>query len=572
MDKRTLLAFGLIGIIIFLMPHYFKLINPPVEEDPFSVEQQVVEPSFETDARLEPSAATEPSGAFRAQPATSSEVAAVLEPVHVIAFEEKDVAVETDRFIATISTRGGLITSWRLKDYFDDAGQKLELVGPGRGGLTAKLSAQSLDDVQFAPSTEAIFIQGDDQAELTLQATVGGNRVTKRLLFQGNRFRAEYSIDVDGITAQDWLSVGWDGSLADTEGTAGEEAGYATPVTDKVVTLAGEEVEDWTVEGINEEDVNMPSGRNVSWVVTRNAYFTTALMPRDDVIYDVYLTGSTSQEGLPHFGTEIRAQYAGEPLSFGLMVGPLSYSILQRQEVDLYGRDTYANLGELVQFGWAFIRPILRPMTILCIHAFSALHNVLPNYGFVIIVFSVLVKVILFPLTRKSTESMGKMQEIQPQMTALREKHANDQQKLNQEMMKLYKDQGVNPLGGCLPLFLQAPIMFSLFNLFRNAIELRQSGFLGWITDLSKPDSLTVAGFDLHVLPLLMASAMFVQQKITMKDPKQAAMVYIMPVFMIWIFWSMSSGLVLYFTMYNLLSLVEQQALKHFKTEAAPAA
>ena len=167
---------------------------------------------------------------------------------------------------------------------------------------------------------------------------------------------------------------------------------------------------------------------------------------------------------------------------------------------------------------------------------------------------------------------MGKMQEIQPQMTALREKHANDQQKLNQEMMKLYKDQGVNPLGGCLPLFLQAPIMFSLFNLFRNAIELRQSGFLGWITDLSKPDSLTVAGFDLHVLPLLMASAMFVQQKITMKDPKQAAMVYIMPVFMIWIFWSMSSGLVLYFTMYNLLSLVEQQALKHFKTEAAPAA
>jgi len=285
------------------------------------------------------------------------------------------------------------------------------------------------------------------------------------------------------------------------------------------------------------------------------------------VIYDVHLAGVARDGSSPHYETEIRAQYPGEPLLFGMMVGPLSYSILEQQETDLYGRETLANLSELVQFGWAFFRPILKPMTILCIHAFSALHNVLPNYGFVIIVFSVIVKVFLFPLTRKSTESMARMQELQPEMTALREKYKDDQTKLNTEMMKLYKDKKVNPLGGCLPMFLQAPIMFSLFNLFRNAIELRQTEFGLWITDLSKPDVLVVSGFDLHVLPLLMSGAMFVQQKMTMKDPKQAAMVYIMPVFMIWIFWSMSSGLVLYFTMYNLLSLFEQQAIKWFKTD-----
>jgi YidC/Oxa1 family membrane protein insertase len=567
MDKRTLLAFGLIGIIIFLMPHYFRMINPPPVEDPFLTEQEPLpEQELSTPQTIAP--APDSPGTLD-RPTPPPEVDVVAPSTSSAQFEAKDILIETDRYIATISTRGGLITSWRLKDYFNEHHQNLELVGQGRGGLTTKVSGQSLDDLEFAPSTEAIFIQGDDQAELTLTSSLNGNTVTKRLLFQGNRYRAELSLFSEGLTAQDWMSIGWDGGLADTEGGTTQGGMYAS-ATDLIVTLAGEEVTDWTVESINEEDATMPGGRSLNWVVIRNAYFASALMPRDDVIHDVHLEGST-EDLRSHYGTEIRAQYAGEPISFGLMVGPLSYSILQQQEKDLYGRDTYANLEELVQFGWAFIRPILRPMTILCIHAFSALHNVLPNYGFVIMVFSIVVKVFLFPLTRKSTESMAKMQEIQPLMTTLREKHANDQQKLNTEMMKLYKDQGVNPLGGCLPLFLQAPIMFSLFNLFRNAIELRQSEFLFWITDLSKPDVLVVGGYDLHVLPLLMSAAMFVQQKLTMKDPKQAAMVYIMPVFMIWIFWSMSSGLVLYFTMYNLLSLFEQQALKRFKSEPAAA-
>lgn len=568
MDKRTLLAFGLIGIIIFLMPHYFRLINPTPVEDPFLLEEEMVTPdAVQQQTPTAPPANLEaPATAITAIPEQTASTSA---PTATAAFDARDILVETDLYVATISTRGGLITSWRLKEYFDEFGETLELIGPGRGGLTSKLTGRSLDDLEFVPSTEAIYIQGDDQAELTLVTNVDGNRFAKRILFQGNRYRTELALEADGLSAQDWVSVGWDGALADTEGGT-EQGGMYAMATDLIVTLAGEEVEDWTVETINDEDVSMPSGRNLSWVVIRNAYFTSALMPRDDVIYDVHLTGAMA-DTRSHYGAEIRAQYAGEPLSFGLMVGPLSYRILKGQETDLYGRETYANLDELVQFGWAFVRPILRPMTILCIHAFSALHNVLPNYGAVIIVFSILVKVILFPLTRKSTESMAKMQEIQPQMSALREKYSDDQQKLNQEMMKLYKDQGVNPLGGCLPLFLQAPIMFSLFNLFRSAIELRQAGFIGWITDLSKPDVLMVAGFDLHVLPLLMSAAMFVQQKLTMKDPKQAAMVYIMPVFMIWIFWSMSSGLVLYFTMYNLLSLFEQQALKRFKLDPANA-
>ncbi len=563
MDKRTLLAFGLIGIIIFLMPHYFEYINPPTD-DPFEMETTQSEPSpaVPTPAQMlalpEESARPVRSISPETFEADSGNTEAMVN------FTARTIEVETDKFVATLSTRGGLITGWRLKEHYDQRGGQLELLGQGAGGLTTQMSGLSLDNLEFVPSREALFLQGDDQAELTLTTQVNGKRVHKRILFQGNRYRAEVSLAAEGLTAQDWMSLGWDGSIADTEASAGADS-YFGVATDLIVTLVGEEVEDWTADSINDEEVSMPSGRNVSWAAIRNAYFVAALMPRDEVIYDVSLSGADLGDGRIKYGMKIRSQYPGEPLSFGLMVGPLSYSVLTKQEIDLYGRNTLASLDELVQFGWAFFRPILRPMTILCIHTFSALHNVLPNYGFVIIVFSVLVKVFLFPLTRKSTESMARMQEIQPQMTALREKHANDQTKLNTEMMKLYKDKKVNPLGGCLPMFLQAPIMFSLFNLFRNAIELRQTGFVLWITDLSKPDVIAVSGFDVHILPLLMSAAMFVQQKMTMKDPKQAAMVYIMPVFMIWIFWDMSSGLVLYFTMYNLLSLFEQQALKYFK-------
>ncbi|OHE83292.1 MAG: hypothetical protein A3G75_12565 [Verrucomicrobia bacterium RIFCSPLOWO2_12_FULL_64_8] len=187
------------------------------------------------------------------------------------------------------------------------------------------------------------------------------------------------------------------------------------------------------------------------------------------------------------------------------------------------------------------------------------------NYGLVIIIFSILVKVIVFPLTHKSLEATAKMQKLQPQMAALKEKYGGDQQKLNQEMMKLYKDQQVNPIGGCLPMLLQMPILISLFNVFRGAIELRQAGFILWMDDLSQPDRLWVGGFEVHVLPLLMAASMFIQQKMTMKDPKQAMLVYVMPVFMTWIFWSMSSGLVLYWTMFNLLTLVQQHVMERTK-------
>jgi YidC/Oxa1 family membrane protein insertase len=168
----------------------------------------------------------------------------------------------------------------------------------------------------------------------------------------------------------------------------------------------------------------------------------------------------------------------------------------------------------------------------------------------VIIIFSILIKIILHPLTKKSYQSMSEMQYVQPEMTQLREKYKNDPQRLNKEMMKLYKEHGINPLGGCLPTLLQMPLLFALFNVFRSTIQLRGEPFILWMTDLSLPDTLFTLNFSIpflgnsvHVLPFLMGATMIWQSKMTMTDPKQKAMIYLMPVFMIFIFYSLPSGL-----------------------------
>jgi YidC/Oxa1 family membrane protein insertase len=185
----------------------------------------------------------------------------------------------------------------------------------------------------------------------------------------------------------------------------------------------------------------------------------------------------------------------------------------------------------------------------------------------VIILFSILVKVVVYPLTKKSYKSMKEMSNVQPLLTELREKYKTDPQRLNKETMKLYKEHGINPLGGCLPMLLQLPLLGALFIVFRSTIQLRGASFIpGWIDDLSSADtiftlpfSLPLYGDQFNILPILMAVTMIFQSKMTMQDPKQKAMVYIMPIFMLLIFNQFPSGLNLYYTMFNVLTIIQQK-------------
>jgi YidC/Oxa1 family membrane protein insertase len=189
----------------------------------------------------------------------------------------------------------------------------------------------------------------------------------------------------------------------------------------------------------------------------------------------------------------------------------------------------------------------------------------------VIILFSIIIKVALHPLTRQSLKSMKRMQLLQPKITELKEKFKDNPQKVQQETMKLYSTYGINPMGGCLPMILQMPIFIALWSLFNNAVEIRQQPFIFWIDNLSAPDVLVRLPFHLPLLnlniisglALLMGVTMFIQQKMTVKDPSQQALVYVMPVMFTLMFMSFPSGLNLYYFMFNLLSIIQQYYVTH---------
>jgi YidC/Oxa1 family membrane protein insertase len=242
-----------------------------------------------------------------------------------------------------------------------------------------------------------------------------------------------------------------------------------------------------------------------------------------------------------------------ETASLKLYFGPLEFSTLKDYEI---------SLEQIMSLGWSWIRPLT---VYIFIPFMMFLHSFISNWGLVIIVFSIALRFALQPLTKSSMNSMRKMQKLKPMMDELREKYKNDPQTMNLKTMELYRDYGINPAGGCLPLLLQLPILYALYSLFSASIELRHASFMLWITDLSAPDvlvplpfSIPLIGHHLSGLTLAMGITMFIQQKQTVTDPAQKAMVWMMPIMMTIMFNHFPSGLNLYYFTFNLLSIVQQ--------------
>jgi YidC/Oxa1 family membrane protein insertase len=216
-------------------------------------------------------------------------------------------------------------------------------------------------------------------------------------------------------------------------------------------------------------------------------------------------------------------------------------------------------LERVVNLGWSWIRPVSQLILWFLVKCYA----LLPNYGLVIIILSALTKVLFHPLTKSSMKSMRNMQRLQPEIQKLKEKFKGEPQKMNREVMALYKREKINPLGGCLPLLLQMPVFIALYNVLMSSIEMRKAHFVWWISDLSSPDTVAVvAGFAIHLLPLLMAVTMFWQQKMTPTDPRQAAMTYFMPALMLIFFYGLPSGLVLYWTANNGMTIAQQYLMQ----------
>ena len=291
------------------------------------------------------------------------------------------------------------------------------------------------------------------------------------------------------------------------------------------------------LEGATEHD-------EVDWGGVKTKYFAILIINTDeteDIIFD------PAQDLSPAATMTVdRAR---------VYAGPVGYERLQSLGI---------GAEHMVDFGWPIIRWIGR----IIFWVISVPLSFIGNWGVRIIILTAILKTLLWPLTTKSFTSMQKMKEVQPRLKQLQEKYKSDPKRQQMEMQKLYKEEGVNPLGGCFPLLLQMPFFFAMYRVLSNMVELRGADFILWIDDLSRPEILlpfegSVLGLEgIGLLALLMGVSMFIQQKMSVSDPSQKAMVYVMPIFMTWLFMRFPAGLTLYWFVNNLLTIGQQELIK----------
>lgn len=273
----------------------------------------------------------------------------------------------------------------------------------------------------------------------------------------------------------------------------------------------------------------------LSWVAFRSKYFAIALISPEKV--STATIDRSYNQGLG-IGFKYLIEDSRVGKEFTIYAGPKETQRLNSAHPDL---------GKLIDFGWFSFLAI--PLLQLLKYSYRFTHN----YGLSIILMTVMIKIVFYPLSHKSYQSMRKMQELQPKIKLIQERYKKDQEKLNQETLALYREYKVNPLGGCLPMVLQIPVFFALYRVFLNAIELRNAPFIWWIKDLSEKDPY-------YFWPILMGLSMFIQQKMTppMGDPRQNRMMLMMPVIFTVMFLKFPVGLVIYWLVNNLLSIVQQ--------------
>lgn len=396
-----------------------------------------------------------------------------------------------------------------------------------------------------------------------------GKYILKSYTFYGNSYEIKSKITFvgfDNFISNNSYDLIWENGIRPVERNSVDEANYSN-----ASVYYGDEQVIVNANSIGEKEVKEFRGR-IDWLTIRNKYFATVIIPDNPQKVDgAYIEGTREaigKDGIKEiYNARLTLPFKNqktETQTFKLYIGPVDYTQLKA-----LGN----NLVRIVDFGSFFgLKFIIRPIAeYVLLPLFQFLHSIIPNYGIVLIIFSIIIKIVVYPLTKSSYQSMKKMQALQPKIAELKEKLKDDPQKLNKETMKLYSTYGINPAGGCLPMLLQMPIFVALWGMFQSAIELRQQPFFGWIKDLSQPDIIYNLGFKLPLvgvqeisgLAVLMGITTFVQQKMTVKDPKQQALIYVMPIMLTLLFMSFPSGLNLYYFMFNVLSIGQQYYINH---------
>ena len=465
--------------------------------------------------------------------------------------EERTVRVATPLYEMELSNRGAVVRSIRLSQYASFAHEgAAELVEDPATGMLGQALVVAGDTVALSD-----FVYSVEPAEdLRVEEGGGPRSLTFRYDHPEGRFFHEvrytyyadrYIIDVDGsLPALDRaaLFVDLGPGLAYNELDQNGEATMAAYAGNR----AEGGIESRLLRSVDEPEVLEGP---LLWGAAKSKFFVAAVLP-----------GTTAQTGDPLAG--VWAEPAGEDRArirvaaqvradgqygYRTYLGPIERSRLMTAGDDLH---------EVNPYGWAFLRPIIRPFVGVILWVLNFLHDrLLIGYGWVLIIFAVLMRVLLWPLNQRAMRSQLRNMAVQPLLQEIQAKYKNDPERLQKEMTKLWKEHGFNPFGGCLPMLIPYPVLIALFFVFQNTIELRGQPFL-WLPDLSAPDPL-------YLLPLLMGLSMFLLQWISFRsmdqvNPQMKMMMWIMPIMMVFIFFRFASGLNLYYAAVNVATLPQQ--------------
>lgn len=484
----------------------------------------------------------------------------------VPAAKGKDIVIESDLVKVVLNTAGGVVKHWELKKYIEadktDVGlgalyrkftgtAKKEIAPQKERGnvqlftayegvavdeIVSPLTIVPLDRdlanvarVEYRTNLERVQLdeKTPSQTVVLTYTGPGGLLIEKSLTFHYNDYKVDMAVRTKGIEGYT-LDLGTDFGISDKiSGDSSGRVGIVTMVDAKRVT-----------EKLGDIKGEAQHAGAIEWFGQEDKYFTAALVHGGTGIVTSRKTAAPQEIG-ELLATHLTVKDGAEEHKYSLFAGPKSYSLLKAQG---------HGMEQMVDYGWFGI--LAKPMFWLM----EQFYTISRNYGIAIILLTIVVRLLLFYPSLKSATSMEEMKKLQPQMTALREKYKKDPSKMNQEIMKLYKDHKVNPLGGCLPMLLQLPFFVALYNVLSVSIELRQSPFISfWIKDLSVFDPF-------YILPVLMGVSMIFTMKMTSTsvDPQQQKIMMYMNVAFIFMFAWLPAGLLLYITLSNVLSIVQQ--------------
>ena len=543
MEVRLLLAFLLMGAVMFLTPYLFKTAAPPppvkkvaqTAPGPVGTPPQPAPEATPPAPVAEKAPAERPArkGASKAAPSVPSTPQAT----------EPPLIVDTDLFTVAFSNQGATVRSWRLKKYRGNDGKYLELVNVA-AGMEFPFSLYFPDKQPASKVNWTYYTQTGDPDGLGVAYAFsdGDTSVRKVFRFQKNSYLLQVSTEVStgGQTVPHMIE--WRGGFGDftvTSAVANQHTLYFDLAQNKLVEQRANAAKNGPVTA---------SG-TFSFGGLADNFFAAVFLPEGNATMHVVTLGDTVRTAFE----EKPAPFAGAAVSdgptnrFALFVGPKDVDLLKRIN---------PKLEQVVDFGWLSF--LAKPL-FLIVNWFN--YSFVHNFGWSIVVVTIVINSILFPLRLSNMKSMRKMQALKPQIDIINAKYKNvgirDPKKAdqNQEVMALYKKYGVNPMGGCVPMLIQIPFFIAFYKVFMVSVEMRGANWL-WVTDLSQPETLPI-----HLLPIIMIASQFLMQKMTPQatgDPNQQRMIMFMPLIFGFMFYHFPSGLVLYYLTSNLVSMGQQ--------------